>query len=209
MLDDVPAAVRADLATRRIGVSAFVLHMGLAATPAELGFTASTNFVTLDNDDERTNASWNSLEAARGICVTCYDIAPIGFAPPGSTHVSVLCLQDGEVWRKVAPSEYHRTKFAFAETLLDVAEHLVPGIRDVIEEVDVATPITMARYLGHPGGAIYGYAHDRTESWLFRDSVSHVGGLHLAGSWPGMGGFEPTLQAGARVARHIVRSQAA
>lgn len=69
----------------------------------------------------------------------------------------------------------------------------------------------MSRYLGHPGGAIYGYEQDATESWQFRDSElrPHVPGLHLAGSWSGMGGFQPTLEAGARVARRLLRSKAA
>ncbi|WP_328841641.1 NAD(P)/FAD-dependent oxidoreductase [Streptomyces europaeiscabiei] len=209
--DAVSTAVRDDLATRRVGVSAFVLHMGLDATPADLGFTASTTFVSADLDDDRTYASWRSLEPARGICVSCYDVAPIGFAPAGATHVSLLTLQYGDAWDKVPPTEYARTKFAYAETLLDLAEKAVPGIRDTIEEADVASPLTVARYLGHPGGAIYGYDQDRTEGWLFRNSEreTHVPGLHLAGAWAGPGGFQPTLEAGHRVARRMLHARAA
>ncbi|MFG2901767.1 phytoene desaturase family protein [Streptomyces zaomyceticus] len=213
MLDglDVPAAVRADLATRRIGVSGFVLHMGLDAPPAELGFTTSTTFVNTDLDADRTSASWHTREPARGICVTSYDVEPIGFAPSGATHVSLMTLQYGSAWDGVAPAAYAREKFAYAETLLDLVETVTPGIRGAIEEVDVATPLTMSRYLGHPGGAIYGYDQDATESWQFRDSERspHVPGLHLAGSWSGMGGFQPTLEAGVRVARRLLRSKAA
>ncbi|MEK2495355.1 NAD(P)/FAD-dependent oxidoreductase [Kitasatospora purpeofusca] len=205
----VPAAVREDLATRRTGVSGVVLHMGLAATPAELGFTTSTTFVHADEDEERTYAATRTLEPARGICVTSYDVAPIGFAPSGATHVSLMTLQYGDHWAKIPPADYARTKFAYAQTLLDRVEAVAPGIRDAIEEVDVATPLTMARYLGHPGGAIYGYDQDRTEGWLFRNSErrSHVPGLHLAGSWAGPGGFQPTLEAGARVARRLLRAR--
>ncbi|MBF6339014.1 NAD(P)/FAD-dependent oxidoreductase [Nocardia abscessus] len=207
----VPSAVRADLATRRIGVSGFVLHMGLDATPAELGFTTSTTFVNVDTDDDRTYDAWRSFEPARGICVSSYDVAPIGFAPAGATHVSLMTLQHADIWRNVAPAEYARTKFAYAETLLDLCETITPGIRDAIEEVDVATPLTMMRYLGHPGGAIYGYDQDATEGWLFRNSEreTHVPGLYLAGSWVGLGGFQPTLEAGARVARRLLRTKAA
>ena len=209
--DAVPTAVRDDLATRRIGVSGFVLHMGLDATPAELGFTTSTTFVNADLDHDRLYASWHTLEPARGICVSSYDVAPIGFAPSGATHVSLMTLQYADAWDKVPPAEYARTKFAYAETLLDRVEVITPGIRDAIEEVDVATPLTMSRYLGHPGGAIYGYDQDRTESWLFRNSEreTHVPGLHLAGSWAGMGGFQTTLESGHRVARRLLRHQAA
>ncbi|MGK8505987.1 phytoene desaturase family protein [Nocardia asiatica] len=208
---DVPAAVRSDLATRRIGVSGFVLHMGLDATPAELGFTTSTTFVNVDTDDDRTYDAWRSFEPARGICVSSYDVAPIGFAPAGATHVSLMTLQYADIWRDMAPAQYAHAKFAYAETLLDLCETITPGIRDAIEEVDVATPLTMMRYLGHPGGAIYGYDQDATESWLFRNSEreTHVPGLHVAGSWAGIGGFQPTLEAGARVARRLLRGKAA
>lgn len=205
---EVPAGVRADLATRRIGVSGFLLHMGLDATPAELGFTTSTTFVNRDTDDDRTYDAWRSLEPVRGVCVSTYDIAPIGFAPAGTTHVSLVTLHYADVWRTIPPTEYAQTKFAYAETLLDLCETVTPGIRDAIEEVDVATPLTVMHYLGHPGGAIYGYDQDATEGWLFRNSERETGvpGLHLAGSWSGMGGFQPTLESGARVARRLLRT---
>ncbi|MFL4953153.1 phytoene desaturase family protein [Streptomyces sp. MMS24-I31] len=209
--DAVPTAVRDDLASRRVGVSGFVLHMGLDATPAELGFTTSTTFVNADLDDDRLFASWHTLEPARGICVSSYDVVPIGFAPLDATHVSLMTLQYADAWDKVSPGDYARTKFAYAETLLDLVEVITPGIRDAIEEVDVATPMTMSRYLGHPGGAIYGYDQDRTENWIFRNSEreSHVPGLHLAGSWAGMGGFQTSLESGHRVARRLLRHKAA
>ncbi len=208
MLGQIPDAVRRDLASRRVGVSAFVLHMGLDATPDELGFTASTTFINRDTDDDRTFASWRNLEPARGVAVSCYDIEPIGFSPPGACHATLLTLQYGDVWDRIAPADYASTKFAYAETLLDLMDTTYPGVRDVIEEVDVATPVTVARYLGHPGGAIYGYDQDVTEGWLFRHSERDPGvpGLHLAGSWSGMGGFQPTLEAGSRVARRILKA---
>lgn len=211
MLEDVPSAVRDDLATRRVGVSAFVLHMGLDATPAELGFTTSTGFVNLDTDDDLTHDVARTLNPARGICVSSYDVAPIGFAPAGATHVSLTTLQYASAWDRVAPADYHRVKFDYAQGLLDLVENITPGVRDAIEEVDVATPLTVTRYLGHPGGAIYGYDQDPTESWLFRNSEreTHVPGLHLAGAWAGIGGFQPTLQAGARIARRLLRSKTA
>jgi prolycopene isomerase len=108
----------------------------------------------------------------------------------------------------VSPADYHRTKFAYAESLLDMAEVMTPGLRDAIEEVDVATPRTMARYLGHPAGAIYGYEQDRTDNWVFHDTERNTGvpGLHVAGTWSGLCGFQPALEAGARVARRIARS---
>ncbi|MFE7778622.1 phytoene desaturase family protein [Streptomyces sp. NPDC057445] len=203
----LPSDVARDLGTRRTGVSGFVLHMGLDATPAELGFTAATNFVNVDMDDDRTFASMRTREPVRAICASSYDVDPIGFAPSGASHVSLMTLQYGDAWEALPPQEYARAKFAYAEGLLDLLETVTPGVRDAIEEVDVATPLTMKRYLGHPGGAFYGYEQDATESWLFRgNDGSRVPGLHLAGSWVGMGGFQPTLQSGAAVARRLLET---
>ncbi|MFH8658210.1 phytoene desaturase family protein [Streptomyces afghaniensis] len=211
MLDDAPASIRDDLATRRIGTSAFVLHMGLNATPWQLGFTTSTGFISRELDDDNLLADWNSLDHPLGVAITCYDVAPIGFSLAGASHVSLLTLQRRDLWDSVPPSDYHRVKFAHADRLLETAQLMAPGIRNAIEEVDVATPHTMARYLGHPGGAIHGYDKDRTETWLYRDSERTTGvrGLHVAGTWTGMAGFEPSLEAGARVARRLLRAKAA
>ena len=209
--EDVPSAVHKDLGSRRIGISATVLHMGLDATPAELGFTTSTSFVNPNVSGDRNFSSARTMEPARWICVSCYDVAPIGFAPSGACHIGLMTLQYASAWEKVSPQDYARTKFAYAESLLDLVENIAPDIRSVIEEVDVATPLTMTRYLGHPGGAIYGYEQDATEGWQFRSSEreSHIPGLHLAGSWTGFGGFHPTLEAGVRVARGLLRAKAA
>ncbi|MFJ9691428.1 phytoene desaturase family protein [Kitasatospora sp. NPDC101183] len=207
----VPDTVVRDLSSRRIGVSAFVLHMGLDATPAELGFGTSTHFVNATLDEAEVIDGLRSLRPAPSICASAYDVHPIGFAPAGASHVSLMTLQYADPWEKVAPAEYARTKYAYAETLIDLLEKVTPGLRDAIEEVDVATPLTVMRYLGHPGGAIYGFDQDATESWLFRDddSTTPVPGLHLAGAWAGVGGFQPTLEAGARVARNLLRRNAA
>jgi prolycopene isomerase len=207
MLGDVPPEVAADLGTRRVGVSGFVMHMGLDASAADLGFTTSTTFINRDTDDDRTHASWRTFDPVRGVAVSCYDVEPIGFAPSGACHVTLMTLQYADAWDDVAPQDYAATKFAYAETLLDLMETTYPGVRAVIEEVDVATPLTMTRYLGHPGGAIYGYDQDATEGWLFRNSEREPGveGLSLAGSWAGMGGFQPTLEAGSRVGRRLLR----
>jgi phytoene dehydrogenase-like protein len=212
MLDPavVPDAVRRDLRSRRVGVSAFVLHMGLDASPAQLGFTSSSNFVARTTDVDRQSAAMRTLEAPQAAMVSCYDVEPIGFSPAGASHVSLVTLQYASAWDAVAAEDYARVKFAYADELLGLMEQLTPGVRDVIEEVDVGTPNTMAHYLGHPGGAIYGFDQDATDGWLFRDDErAHVPGLHLAGAWAGMCGFQPTLESGARVGRRLLRAGAA
>lgn len=215
MLDDPPAGVSAELARRRVGPSAFVVHLGLDATATELGFTSGTNVVSTTLDDDALARNWNSLEPALGVFATCHDVAPDvappGFAPPGTCRLSLFTLQYSGLWDRIAPKHYHINKFGHAESLLDAIAPISPNLRDAIEEADVSTPHTLARRLGHTGGALYGYRQDPAENRLFNDRERHTGvrGLHIAGSWAGSGGFEPALESGVRVARRVVCSRAA
>ena len=58
------------------------MHMGLDASAADLGFTASTTFINRDTDDDRTHRELaHTGPGARRSAVSCYDVEPIGFAP--------------------------------------------------------------------------------------------------------------------------------
>jgi phytoene dehydrogenase-like protein len=63
-------------------------------------------------------------------------------------------LQYLDPWLAVSPSRYGEEKYKYAQGMLDIAEKVFPGFRDHIEEIEVGTPLTHMRYLGHPGGAI-------------------------------------------------------
>jgi len=78
-------------------------------------------------------------------------------------------------------------------------------VRQYIEEVEVATPLTMMRYLNTPGGAIYGFQQSAQDSSLLRERLDAVPGLYTAGSWTTMGGFQPTYMAGESTARAVLK----
>lgn len=203
--DVVPPAALDDLRSRRLGPSGFVLYLGLDATPDELGLDVSTTLIGTSLNEDELAAATRSLDSVKAAVVTCYDVEPIGFSPTGASHVSLMTLQYASAWDGVAADGYARAKFAYAEKLLDVMEVVAPPVREVIEEVDVATPLTMSHYLGHPGGSFYGFDQDATDGWLFRDGESPaLPGLYHASTWTGMCGFQPTLEAGARVARRML-----
>ncbi len=53
----------------------------------------------------------------------------------------------------------------------------------------MATPITHVRYLGHPGGAFYGFDQYAKDSRLVNSPVQSIAGLFHAGAWAAEGGF--------------------
>lgn len=204
-LEQPPPEVKQDFASRRMGTSAFVIYMGLDCTPQELGITTASSFIGETLDEEEVYQRMQTLDAPLGGMLTCYNFEDPDFAPPGKSHVVLVCLQYGDVWNAVPPERYAETKYQFAERLIDLIAKVFPKIRDHIEEIEVATPLTMMRYLNTPSGAIYGFKQSMEDSSLLRQRLSGVPGLYLAGAWTGMGGFQPTYMSGESAARSMMK----
>ena len=96
----------------------------------------------------------------------------------------------------------------YAEGMMGLAEKVFPGIRGHVEEMEIATPMTHLRYLGHLGGAIYGRDHYAKDTQYFMANTSPVQGLYFAGAWASQGGFQPTLTSGRSSAKAILKSMA-
>lgn len=200
-----PLAILQDFKSRRMGTSAFVIYLGLDCTPQELGVTTASSFIYETLNEEQIHDRMGSLEAPLGGMLTCYNLEDPEASPPGKSQVVLVCLQYGDVWKSVAPQDYAKTKYDFAEKLIGVIEKVYPKVRQYIEEVEVATPLTMMRYLNTPGGAIYGFQQSAQDSALLRERMDGVPGLYIAGSWTSMGGFQPTYMAGESTARAVVK----
>ncbi len=128
------------------------------------------------------------------------------FSPPGTSQVNIVSLKYGEPWLKVPPEAYYDLKYRCAESMLQRVEQVYPGLRSHIEEIEVATPLTFMRYLGHPAGAIYGYEQLTKDSLFFQPGrYSPIKGLFFAGGWAGDCGFEPTLRSGKAAAKSILK----
>ena len=146
-----------------------------------------------------------TLETPDTCLMTCYNMADPDASPPGTSEVVLCVLQYAEPWLSVPPAQYAETKYRFARQVLDLAERVCPGFSQAIEEVEPATPLTIMRYLGHPGGAIYGFDQYTKDSAFFVSPMSGISGLYFAGSWAGMGGFQPTLESGVAAARAVAK----
>jgi prolycopene isomerase len=146
-----------------------------------------------------------TLDDAEFSLLTCYDVDDPEFSPAGACQASLVTLQYAEPWMSVPPAKYYDAKYRYAEKMIDLAQKVFPDIRKHIEEAEPATPLTHMRYLGHPGGSIYGSDHFTRETSMFINSRSEIAGLYFTGAWNGAGGFQPTLQSGASIARTVSR----
>lgn len=67
---------------------------------------------------------------------------------------STNCLYDD--WKKLTPEEYQAEKAFMIEETLKGLEAFIPDIRDKLEIIEAATPLTVERYTLHPKGSSFG-----------------------------------------------------
>jgi prolycopene isomerase len=204
--DQIPAGQMESYASSTIGTSAFTIYLGLDGEPGDLGIHETTNFITTNLDADQVYRQGKTLGIPEAALLTCYDVSDPDFSPSGTCQAALVTMQYAEPWLAVPPNRYAEVKYQYAEGLLALAEKVFPGLRNRIEEVEAATPLTHMRYLGHPGGAIYGFDQYAKDSNLFSSPRSPIKGLYFAGAWAGSGGFQPTLESGRSAARAILRN---
>jgi phytoene dehydrogenase-like protein len=200
----VPPSALEPFKSATVGPSAFTVYMGFDCEPAELGIQDTTNFITTGTDPDRAFELWKTMEQQGWALFTCYDVADPDFSPPGTCQAALVALQYADPWYSVSPQQYADAKYRYAEGMVQLAERVFPGLRDHLEELEAATPLTHLRYLGHPGGAIYGLDQD-AHTQPFLTNRSPIKGLFFAGAWAGSGGFQPTLTSGRSTARSILK----
>ena len=205
--DEVPAAVWGELKRTSISPSAFTLYLGLDQPPEALGITSSTNFILGNTDADAVYDRMKTMEIDQedGLMMTCYTLIDPGFSPAGTSQVALITLKFGDPWLQVPPAQYAAEKYRIADAMLTRAEGAFPGLRNHIEEMEIATPVTHMRYLGTPRGAIYGFEKHIKDSPVFLPNRMHIEGLFLAGGWVGGNGFQPTLEAGFKTGQAVLR----
>lgn len=101
---------------------------------------------------------------------------------PGSDAYSVVASMNAryEDWAGMDRESYKAAKAAMAEETLAALEKYVPRIRQLVDCVETATPLTFERYTGHRCGATFGTKFEGLQ--YSTDIGEEVGGLQHVGS---------------------------
>jgi phytoene dehydrogenase-like protein len=109
-------------------------------------------------------------------------------SPPDTCILSITAFFLPEAWKKVNPEEYFNLKNKIARHLINTFEFATKtSIKDHIEEIEIATPQTLARYTGTFGGSAYGYETDPWDSFMPRlmamNDERYLNGLEFCGGF--------------------------
>ncbi len=163
---EVPAAARQNISSRKHGFSLVVVYLGLDAGPDELGLEDYSYFIAPHMYTDQLYQKIHELDN-EGImqAAVCLNIANPDCSPPGTSILALTAGFRSEAWAGVTPQEYFNVKGSIAYRLITQFEQATgTGIRQHIEEIEIATPQTFARYTGAYDGIVYGYEPEPWDS---------------------------------------------
>ncbi|MEW6072053.1 MAG: NAD(P)/FAD-dependent oxidoreductase [Planctomycetota bacterium] len=167
--------------------------------PADLGLAAATTFFAATARPRHRRPEGLIAPGIGALAVPTNFLPPGGSGPevPVEPLVRLTTLANHDRWRILPPEEYAAAKERCAEEAIAAAAAFVPDWRPCTAYRDVFTPVTVHRYTGRLGGAIYG------SPAKCLDGETGVPGLRLCGTDQGFVGVIGALYSGLLMAnRH-------
>lgn len=117
--------------------------------------------------------------------------------------VRVTALANYELWKNLSEVEYKEAKEKSFQTLTKKTAQIVPGLSMVQVEkhkiaTDMFTPLTIEKFTGHLGGAVYGAPNKS------RSGQTHLPNLYIAGTDQGFLGIVGAMLSGISIANKYI-----
>ena len=200
---------------REFGFRAISVYLGLDASPEELGIKDYNVFLNSTVDTVELFNKCKEMPAipegaADGLTCTCTNIVNPDASPEGTTLFSIVSSYLSEAWGTVAPEDYPKYKTMIADKFISRYEEVMGiDLRSHIEEIEVATPVTFARYMGTPQGCVYGYLASDWDGMSTRSLAGvkemTVPGLFFTGAHGNrLSGFLPTYNDGDIIGKQVM-----
>lgn len=203
---EVPTSAIKRTNARTFGVRGACVYLGLNRSPDDLGIT-DYNLLINETSDSSVQYDLMRTIGSNNMCIaTCLNKANPKCSPQGTTILTLTTLYTENCWANIEPEEYFNEKNNLAKKLIKRYEEATGvKISDYIEELEVATPLTFARYASTPQGVIYGYLGDSWDSLLARfmteKTDNDTQGLRFCGGWgTQLSGVAPSMASGRNTA---------
>lgn len=144
--------------SRILGARGFSIYLGLNQKAKEIGLEDYSYFIYNTLNSNKQYELMNKINNDSCVAVVINNANPI-CSPKGTCIMNITSLFIGDCFDKVATEEnYFKLKEEIADRIINSFEDATGiMIKQYIEEIEIATPVTYARYGKHPDGVIYGY----------------------------------------------------
>lgn len=216
---DAPRGARKKAERTRQSLASICLFIGTDLDVAAAGMTEANiwHYPSLDLDGFYDVMTRGSLPAEDFFFLSSPSLKDPGNpskAPPGHHTLELVTLAPFEPfagWEGMKSMRrgkaYEELKARLADRYLGCVERYVPGIRDHVKVLEVATPVTNVTYAASPRGSIYGPEHTPDQMGPFRYSAKGaVPGLFLCGSSTMGAGIVPCAVSGGQAGKLALKS---
>ncbi|MFX0021820.1 MAG: phytoene desaturase family protein [Candidatus Hermodarchaeota archaeon] len=185
---EIPKIAYKNINARRHAISCFVVYLGLNASAEELGISNYSYHIYETTNTEEIYESFKTLNYPKAQATVCLSNIIPDCSPSGTCMLSITAFFLPEAWKDVKARDYFKLKNRIADDLIDAFEKATgSSIRDHIEEIEIATPQTLARYTGTYYGSAYGYETDPWDSFMPRlmamTDEKYIEGLEVCGGF--------------------------
>lgn len=203
----VPARERKLAAARKISARMFVAYFALNKSAEELGIKDYSIFMPPTSYSPKAYKSLKNIQSNDYSILCCYNVPIPDFSPEGTCVVSFTTFYTTDDWGNVEIEDYHKMKNKIAGDMIETLKKRTGiDISDSIEEMEVATPWTFARYIYTPEGSCYGYETADWDSMMARlmmlnDDYPIKGLWPIGAAGPRGDGYSSTYICGNLIAR--------
>ena len=141
--------------SKKNNFSFFIVYLGLDATAEKIGMRNHHQFINTTNDYFATYDAGFTLKKPFCMGGLCPNVTVKDFSPEGTSVLSIAVPIQADAFEGLGQKEYFEVKEKLAADIVTEYEHIAGlDLHSHIEEISVATPATLSRYVGMAGGAL-------------------------------------------------------
>ncbi|KPP88009.1 MAG: all-trans-retinol 13,14-reductase [Rhodobacteraceae bacterium HLUCCA08] len=220
LVDLLPApaaeALSAEIADRPLSLSLFHVSYRMARSGSDLGIGQYATVLLPDWMQRLTD--WRAAGAALSthphelmppLITVDYGQIDAGLSAAGRpAPITVTGIDRVSNWAGLSEADRRARKAAWIAAITARLEAEWPGFAAAVQSAEMATAETMARHLGTPGGALYGFAPEPPARLMSGPPMrvrTAVPGLFLGSAFSGFGGYSGAMGGGAGAAAAVRR----
>lgn len=188
--------------SRNHGIQGINIYLGLNKSIQELNLKQYSYFICNAESYEEAYEKSKNIDDICFQATVCINVINPSASEQGTCMLSMTSFTTDTAWDKIEPRNYNDIKNKIAKNLINQFEQATnTKITQYIEEIEIATPVTFARYTNAFNGTIYGYDMTPWDSILMRLNnmfdEQGIENLRFCGGWSDRGhGFNSSYESG-------------